>query len=125
MTYLFDSDVIISNLNKKYDLSTIPSDSPAISVMTYAELLYGVEKSKNPKKRDQLESLIRDLHMIILPITSAIIKRFVNIKIQLETNGEKLADFDLLIAATAMEHHLTLVTANKKHFSHIRGLSLA
>lgn len=125
MTLLFDSDVIISHLSRKYDLPIIPSSPPAISVITYAELLYGVKKLKNSTKQERLEGLLRDLKIVILPVTPEIIKHFIAIKIELETDGEKLADFDLLIATTAIEHNLTLVTANKKHFSRIRGLVLA
>ncbi|MBI4066501.1 type II toxin-antitoxin system VapC family toxin [Candidatus Gottesmanbacteria bacterium] len=61
----------------------------------------------------------------MLPITEAIVKRFIAIKLQTETKGEKLADFDLLIAATALEHNLALVTKNTKHFQRIKGLLLA
>ncbi|MDP1722194.1 MAG: type II toxin-antitoxin system VapC family toxin [Candidatus Gottesmanbacteria bacterium] len=125
MTHLFDTDVLIFHLKDHYILPITPDMPPAISVITYAELLYGVEKSKNPKRRTQLEALLQDLRMVILPVTPAIIARFIALKIQLETDGEKLADFDLLIAATAMEHNLTLITGNKKHFSRIPGLSLA
>ena len=62
--------------------------------------------------------------MVILPITEAIIKRFITIKLLMETGGEKLADFDLLIAATAIEHNLTLITGTKT-FQRIKGLTLA
>ncbi len=125
MTHLFDSDVIISQLNDKYILAIVPELPPAMSVITYGELLYGIKKSKSPKKQKQLDGLLDDLHMVILPITEAIIKRFITIKLLMETGGEKLADFDLLIAATAIEHNLTLITGNKKHFQRIKGLTLA
>ena len=125
MTYLFDSDVIISHLHNKFDLTVIPSTTPAISVITYAELLYGVQKINNPTKQEKLDGLLRDLHIEILPVTPAIVKRFTTIKLQTEGKGEKLADFDLLIAATALEHNLTLITNNKKHFQRIKGLNLA
>lgn len=35
-----------------------------------------------------------------------------------------LVDPDLLIAATALHHDLTLVTRNRKHFERIPGLDL-
>lgn len=125
MTHLFDSDIIIFHLKDKYTLPTSLDTPLAISVISYAELLYGIEKSKSPKQRERFDSLLRDLQMVILPVTPAVIRRFIAIKIQLETGGKKLEDFDLLIAATAIAHNLTLITGNKKHFFRIRGLSLA
>lgn len=125
MTHLLDSDIIIFHLKEKFTLPITLVTPPAISVITYAELLYGLTKSKSPKQRERFDSLLRDLQMVILPVTPAIIEHFIAIKVQLETSGEKLEDFDLLIAATAIEHNLTLVTGNKKHFSRVPGLSLA
>lgn len=125
MTHLFDSDIIIFHLKDNYTLPITLVTPPAISVITYAELLYGLKKSKNPKQRERFDSMLRDLQMVILPVTPAIIERFIAIKVPLESKGEKLEDFDLLIAATALEHNLTLITGNKKHFSRVPGLSLA
>ncbi|MEK7141180.1 MAG: type II toxin-antitoxin system VapC family toxin [Patescibacteria group bacterium] len=125
MTHLLDSDVIIFHLKDKFVLPITLDTAPAISVITYAELLYGLEKTKNHKQRERFDSLLRDLQTVILPVTPAIVERFILIKILLESGGEKLADFDLLIAATAIVHNLTLITGNKKHFSRVPGLSLA
>jgi len=35
-----------------------------------------------------------------------------------------IGDFDLLIGATALQHNLTLLTNNRRHFELIEGLSL-
>jgi tRNA(fMet)-specific endonuclease VapC len=42
----------------------------------------------------------------------------------LAARGDLIPDADLLIAATALTHGLTLVTHNTQHFSRIPGLSL-
>ena len=47
------------------------------------------------------------------------------LKASLKKSGAPLDDFDLVIAACAMIHNLTLVTNNTKHFSSIDGLELA
>jgi predicted nucleic acid-binding protein len=47
------------------------------------------------------------------------------LKAQLEISGNRLDDFDLIIASCAMAHNLTLVTNNTKHFQRIDGLKLA
>jgi tRNA(fMet)-specific endonuclease VapC len=38
--------------------------------------------------------------------------------------GKTIGDFDLLIAATALHHNLTLLTNNRKHFMGIAGLEM-
>ncbi|MEX2444192.1 MAG: PIN domain-containing protein [Alkalispirochaeta sp.] len=50
------------------------------------------------------------------------IETFVGLKADLQIAGTPLDDMDLLIAATALSHNLTLVTNNEKHFSRVPGL---
>jgi hypothetical protein len=38
--------------------------------------------------------------------------------------GQLISDADILIAATALKHHLVLVTENVNHFRRIPGLSI-
>jgi predicted nucleic acid-binding protein len=42
----------------------------------------------------------------------------------LRRQGNLIPDFDLLIAATALRHDLTLVTRDTAHFERIEGLQL-
>ncbi|MFW6116888.1 MAG: PIN domain-containing protein [bacterium] len=49
---------------------------------------------------------------------------FGQVKADLRRKGMLIEDLDLLIAATAKAHNLTLVTNNKAHFSRIAGLRL-
>ena len=44
-------------------------------------------------------------------------------KVQLESIGQTIEDFDLLIGITARENNLTVVTHNTKHFSRIEDLN--
>ena len=126
MTHLLDTNVIINHIHLNIPPPFPDHASLAISVITLGELLYGIKRSSSHKKMiSWLDSFMSEHSISIQPITQAIIETFVDIKIELEKRGEKLADFDLLIAATAIEHNLTLVTANTKHFSRIRGLALA
>jgi predicted nucleic acid-binding protein len=58
----------------------------------------------------------------LLPVTREIAERWGRLTIQAQRRGMTLATADGLIAATALEHGLTLVTHNVKDFS---GLGLA
>ena len=126
MTHLLDTDVIINHLKRIKPISADNVVQFAMSVITYAELLYGIEKSPNPTKaRDILKEVVRDIPIVVLSVTPNIVETFSTIKVTLEHTGQRMEDFDLLIAATAMEHNLTLVTDNKKHFRRIKSLLLA
>ena len=125
MKYLLDSDVIISHLHQKADINIDLSQKMNLSVITYGEVLYGIEKGGNPKKIMVFTDFIEDFQLQILPLTQMIIEQQVRLKIKFERLGQKLDDFDLFIAATALKHDLTLVTADKRHFSRIPHLKLA
>lgn len=60
---------------------------------------------------------------VILPITAAISERAAGL-VEIHCLGDGLLLADALIAATAIEHALTLASANTKHFRPIQGLDL-
>ena len=57
-------------------------------------------------------------------MTTEIAERFASLRATLRRQGQPLADMDLLIAATALEHDLTLVSRNALHFARVPGLRL-
>lgn len=123
MTYLLDTNVIITQIRTNTPITFEEDAQLAISVVTYSELLYGAQR-KSRAAEEQLHKLLSSLDVSFLPVTKENARIFCQIKIQLEKAGLKLEDFDLLIAATALEQDLTLVTANKKHFARIPNLKL-
>ncbi len=95
----------------------------ALSLMSVGELAYGAAKARNPEaERGRVERLVGILDEGSL--TKAVMMRFGLLKAELEAAGTPLADADLLIAATALEHGMALVTGNTKHFARIPGLQL-
>ena len=95
----------------------------ALSLMSVGELAYGAAKARNPEaERGRVERLVGILDEGSL--TKAVMMRFGILKAELEAAGTPLADADLLIAATALEHGMTLMTGNTKHFARIHGLQL-
>jgi tRNA(fMet)-specific endonuclease VapC len=59
-----------------------------------------------------------------LPPGPETVEAFGKMKATLEVQGLRLADLDLIIAATALARNLTLVSNNQKHFCRIPGLKL-
>ena len=126
MNYLLDSDVIIYHLRNKKSLEKVWVEHGAISIVTQAELLYGVYKSANVTDNlTILNNFIADFHIKIIGLNEEIIHLYAQTKTLLEKKGERLDEFDLLIGSTAVINHLTLATNNKSHFKRIPNLTIA
>lgn len=129
MSYLLDSDVLIDFLKKKepgYTLiSSIIGKKLFSSVISWAEIQYGIKKSMNVSDKNiEFANFIKEFEIDILPVTQDIASKYVELRIGLEKKGQKIADFDLLIAATAIIKNLQLVTRNIRHFSRIPKLKI-
>ena len=126
MKYLLDSNICIHFLRGKYNviekLNEVGIDNCAISEITLAELVFGAEKSNNPKKNHKLiEKFIGQLS--ILPIFDAI-QTYGKEKARLQSEGKMISDFDLLIGCTSIENDLIMVTENIKEFERIKGIKI-
>ncbi|MGH2616756.1 MAG: type II toxin-antitoxin system VapC family toxin, partial [Thermomicrobiales bacterium] len=62
--------------------------------------------------------------LALLPLDDPTMERFASIRAALRRRGQLIPDLDLLIAATAIHHDLTLLTRNVRHFARIPGLTL-
>lgn len=95
----------------------------AISAVTLAELWEGIEGSKDPEAgrrgpRDFLQ-LAK-----VLPLSNEVAMAFGREAVRLRQAGQSIPDFDLVIAATALHHNLTLLSDNRAHFSRVPGLKM-
>lgn len=94
-----------------------------ISVITYSELAYGVEKSRfREQAAKQLEELAGLLPVMGLPRQAG--QFYGAIRAALEAKGEMIGNNDLWIAAHARAAELTLVTNNEREFRRIPGLKV-
>ena len=95
----------------------------AISVITYGELAYGVEKSRfREQATKQLMELAGLLPVMGLPLRAG--QFYGTIRAALEVKGEIIGNNDLWIAAHARAAGLTLVTNNEREFRRIQGLKI-
>jgi predicted nucleic acid-binding protein len=62
--------------------------------------------------------------MRLFPVTKAIADRWAVLAAQAQRKGITFANIDGLIAATALDHDLTLVTSNVKDFARRRSAAL-
>ena len=96
-----------------------------ISVITYGELYYGSLRASNAvKEKEKYESFLESFEVKLIPLTTEIVKIYVQAKLALEKKGSRLDDFDLLIGATAVASGAILVTDNEKHFARFPRLEM-
>lgn len=95
----------------------------AISVITWGELLFGVEKSDRRKEALQLaEELITQIP--VLPVSIEVGHHYGQIRAALSARGEIIGNNDLWIAAHARALSLTLVTNNEREFRRVPDLNI-
>ena len=99
-----------------------PGDA-AISVITWGEMLYGAEKSKQRRKALQLLEEFKTF-VPVLPIPETAGNTYGIIRASLESKGTPIGNNDLWIAAHAKAAGLTIVTNNEREFQRIPGLKI-
>jgi tRNA(fMet)-specific endonuclease VapC len=98
------------------------AETLSVSVMTAAELRFGVEKAARPPLAELVEAYLERL--AILDWTNEVTGHYARIRSQLERTGKPIGNMDLLIASHAVSQGLTLVTNNIRHFSNVPGLKV-
>lgn len=93
----------------------------AVSVIVWAELFHGARKYGLPEHRHLTIHRLLDPFRC-LDVTRAVADRYGEIRHDLEVKGQVIGPFDLILAATALVHNLTLVTHNTGEFSRVEGL---
>ena len=115
-----DTDVLIWHLRGLPRATQRLDQLPrlTISAITWLELLHGM-RSRTELQAVQKSLALRNTEQ--LPVTPEITTRAISLMESL-TLSHGLGIGDALIAATALEHGLPLLTANVKHFAPINGL---
>jgi predicted nucleic acid-binding protein len=98
-----------------------PNEQLYLSVLSLAEIRYGIERHKDPEKRasltDWLIQQVRpEFEGRILPITEDIMFRWRLLLEEGRKTGHTYSHPDLIIAATALHHGLTVVTRDRIDF---------
>jgi tRNA(fMet)-specific endonuclease VapC len=99
-----------------------PGDA-VLSLITYGELVYGVQKSQHKARAlQELSELIQLIPVALLPEESAAV--YGESRANLGLQGQMMGNNDLWIAAHAKASNLTLVTNNEREFKRIPGLKI-
>lgn len=128
MRYLLDTNACIRFLNRSSPavVERLQQSEPAtvaLCSVVQAELLYGARKSS--RVSENLALLTRFFEPFrILPFDDLCADHYGLIRADLERTGSPIGPYDLMIAATARAHDLTLVTHNTAEFARVVGLGL-
>jgi tRNA(fMet)-specific endonuclease VapC len=128
VSYFLDANICIYALKGTYPSierglrGRSPQDIKIASIVK-AELLYGVEKSDDPKKTlGVLEAFLFPFQVI--PFCDTAARHYAIIRHELEKKGHPIGPNDLIIAAIVLARSGTLVTHNVREFGRIKGLRL-
>ncbi len=110
--FLVDTDVLVDHLRGATELRPRKNDRLAYSVITRAELFAG-----GPDAEEEVGHLLDGL--VELPVTRVVAESAGRIR---RTRGVRLPD--ALIAATAIENGLSLMTRNRKDYERIPKLRM-
>jgi tRNA(fMet)-specific endonuclease VapC len=129
MAIMLDADVIIRGEKGTFDLATWMTqhgtDGFEVAAITVAELWYGVERASGDR-RGKREAYIRTIleELPKIPYTETTALQHARIWASLESSGRMIGDYDLIVAATAIERGSAVATFNKRHFENVRGLKV-
>lgn len=126
MKYLLDSNIIAAAIKGRLPvvvkLSALKPGDVAISVVSRLEAEMGLRG--NPRAQGKYGKLLREFiaTVPVLDFGSAEAQQAVALGGYLQQGGEKLEGYNLLVAATALAHQLTLATDDAAPFVHVPGL---
>jgi tRNA(fMet)-specific endonuclease VapC len=128
--YLIDTTWVIDHLAGIPEatelLAQLAEEGIAISSITYLEAFQGTERDPEPETAQAKLDRFLDAAPII-PFSPAVARRCARLRETLGKPGKRVRAraLDLIIAATALEYDLTLVTRNTKDYADIPGLRLS
>lgn len=121
--YMLDTDTVSYLIKGRSStietrLSSLHPSQACISVMTQAELLYGLQRLPGEHR---LQALVPQFLRIIrvLPWKSEAAEWYATIRHQLTTTGQPIGELDMMIAAHALSVSAVLVTHNERHHRRI------
>jgi tRNA(fMet)-specific endonuclease VapC len=124
--YLLDTDIcsyVIRNRPSQARERMNPLEEQAMSVVTYAELLYGVKRSSSTRvNRQVVDAFVR--HLTVIPWDAEAAEHYGDLRATLEKRGTPIGAMDLMIAAHARSLGAIMVTHNRRHFDKVPGLKV-
>ncbi len=130
MQYLFDTNICIYLINKKFEylidrVEKCGIENIGISSITIAELEYGIAKSSSTHKEENRVALLEFLLPFkFIDFNQNDAYEYGRIRQDLQSRGKTIGNMDILIGSQAVSRELVLVTNNEKEFKRIENLEI-
>lgn len=130
MGYLIDTSIFIAWEREDLDANTVlqrAADAPvALSAITASELLHGVHRADSAARRGRREKFVEQIlaNMQVFAVDLEVSRTHARIWADLQQRGAPIGAHDLLIAATAIRHDLTIATRNLREFARVESLRI-
>ena len=117
---IYDTDILIwiQRGNEKAATLIEKDDDKYLSIQSYMELLQG---AKNKTQHKYIKNFISEFEFSILPLTENIGHRAL-IYVEQYALSSSMRTGETIIAATAIENNMSLVSSNMKHFKVVKDL---
>ena len=119
MKYLADTNTLSELASREPDpgVQAWADSLPAVflSAVTVEEVLFGLNKKPNPRVQAWFEVFLADF-CEVLPVDETVACQAGELRGRFAAQGIIRSQDDMLIAATALTHHLVLVTRNVDDF---------
>jgi len=133
MNFLLDTNAVSEWVKQRPNqglirwMESADEDRLFLSVISLAELRYGVERMAAGARRSRLEQWLRDELPLrfegrILAIDASIAEAWGRIVSRSEAVGRPIGAMDAFLSATAEIYRLTLVTRNVSHFPLVKAV---
>jgi tRNA(fMet)-specific endonuclease VapC len=122
--YLLDTNIASYVIKRTFPhvrqkLASVPMSEVGISVVSEAELRYGVARKDAPRLKLAVDEFL--LRVEILPWDSIAAQHYAALRTQLEDSGTPMSNFDMMIAAQALGVSAILVTHDRV-FQRVKSL---
>ena len=133
MSFLLDTNAVSEWVKPRPNpgligwMDSADEDRVFLSVISLAEVRYGVERISTGARRNRLERWLRDELPLrfdgrVLPIDSTVAEAWGRTVSRSEALGRPMDAMDAFLAATAEVHRLTLVTRNVSDFPTLKAV---
>ena len=130
--FLLDTNVLSEPTKKRPNpgviewLETLPDDLIYVSVISLGEIRRGIDRLASAKKKSTLERFLFDVNLRYsqntLAVDTKVADRWGRLVDSLEKARSNLTPADALIAATALEHSLTIASRDADFYA-VAGVS--
>jgi tRNA(fMet)-specific endonuclease VapC len=126
MRYMLDTNTVSSLIKQnqlvRKRITSLPMDKLCLSVISEAELLYGLAKKPHAKNLHQVvQEFLKRIE--VLAWNSDVAEHYAILRADLEAKGAALGSLDMQIAAHAFEAGAVLVT-NDQAFKSVKRLKV-